>query len=96
MPVICFRVDVAIGAGKFSKIGSVHVAIRALGPMPFVLTAVNREIFSVVLSVLRGYPARTGGMACGTIVTEIGLHVVGFLRRLKIWLMTGKTVVRCV
>ena len=51
MAIVGVRIDMAIGARKFYKIGRIHVAIRAFNPLPLVFSAINREKLRIVLGV---------------------------------------------
>ena len=68
MAVVSFWIDVAIGAGKFRKIGWILMAICALSPLSLVFAAINWKILRIVLRIFCGHPIGVGGMACGTII----------------------------
>ncbi len=87
--IVCNRVDMAIGAGEFRKIGWILMAFIALHPLALVFATVDREILGIVLEVLRGRPVRVGGMAADAIRREIGLLVVGVYSSLIIRLVAG-------
>ena len=91
MRLIGNRVDMAIGTGKFRKIGRVLVTFIALHPLSLVLPTVDWEILGIMLDVLRGGPVRIGGMATDAVSGKIGLLVIGVYRTLIIRLMASHT-----
>lgn len=93
VPVVCFRIGMTNGTGKFRVIGRIGMAIGAGRPLSLVFTAVYREILRIVQRKLCRHPVRIGGVALRTIVCEIPLYVVWIGGRFKIRLVTGKAVI---
>ena len=96
MPIVCFRVYVAICAGKFCKIGRILVTVRTACPLPLVFATIDREIGRIMLRIFGWCPARISGVTSSAIRGEIGLYVVWVGGASKIWLVAGKTVGRCI
>ncbi len=70
------------------------MAVRTLVPFPPVLSAVNGEIFLVVLREVCGIPAWISVMASGAIGRKVPRFVVRTGSRPEICFVTGKTICR--
>lgn len=87
---------VAVNATERLEISCRRVAVVAFVPFAVMFSAENGEVRLVVLREIRGGPAGVGVVADRAVGREASRLVVGAGRRLKIVLVAGEAIGRCV